>query len=134
MKILRIMAAALAVFLGYTLPAVSAPFEAPIRMEMKKAPRPEMHHHHGMSMAMMNDLNLSETQKAKWKALTGQKKSEIEPLRTQINKLQEQERQINQKYEDKIKGILTAEQLKKYESMLIQRREKMKEGRPHPQK
>ena len=45
-------------------------------------------------------------------------------MREQIKKLHQQERQINEKYEAEIKKILTAEQVKKYDSMLQKRKEK----------
>ena len=70
---------------------------------------------------MMNELDLNDAQKAQWKELVDQKKSETKVLREQRQKLHEQERAINEKYEDKVKKILNQEQLAKYESLLLKR-------------
>lgn len=129
MKILRILALVLCFSAGYVLPSVAAPADTPAAHEMHKGikgPR----HHHGMSKAMMNELNLSDKQKAQWEKLSAQKKAETEALREQMKKLREQEMKINKKYEGEIMKILTPAQAEKYKSMLPQRPEKPERREP----
>ena len=121
MKILQVLSLVLCLSLGYVMPAMSASDEAPAKMEMMRKGRPEMRRHRAMSMAMMKDLELNDEQKAQWKALSEQKNEEMKPLREQMQKLRKQERKINKKYEEKIKKILTADQIAKYEAMLPQK-------------
>lgn len=125
MKILKIISVVLCLSFCYVLPVMSASSDVSLEQReplkhLHKAP----HHHRGMSMAMMKDLNLNDDQKAQWKKINEQKKAETQILREQIKKLHQQERQINEKYEAEIKKILTAEQVKKYDSMLQKRKEK----------
>lgn len=124
MKFLSAVLMALSLSLCYVSTTNAADTAAPTQQEMPKHFRKGPHHHRGMSMAMMKDLNLSDAQKAKWKEISEQKKAETAELRKQIKTLHEQERKINDKYEAKIKKLLNEEQLKKYESMLLQRLEK----------
>ncbi|MBR6355260.1 MAG: hypothetical protein IKR92_00255 [Alphaproteobacteria bacterium] len=124
MKFLSAVLMALCLSLSYIPTTNAANDIAPAQQEMQKHIRKGPRHHRGMSMAMMKDLNLSDAQKAKWKEISEQKKAETAELRKQIKTLHEQERKINDKYEAKIKKLLNEEQLKKYESMLLQRPEK----------
>lgn len=133
MKILQVMLVALVLSAGYVAPSFSAPSDIPAKAEMKKGVRPAKHHRE-MSKAMMNELNLSESQKKQWKALAEQKKAEMAPLREQMKKLHQQEQQINKKYEAKIRSILNAEQQAKYESMLPKKPAKPEGKKPHKSK
>lgn len=126
MRILSVLLMALCLSSGYITSSVAADIATPAQQEVQKHFRKGPRHHRGMSMAMMKDLDLSAAQKAKWKEISEQKKAETAGLREQMEKLHEQERKINDKYEAKIKKILDEEQLKKYESMLQKRPE-----RPH---
>ena len=119
MKILQVLALALCLSLGYASSAVSASSDVPAKVENAK--NAAVRHHRGMSMAMMKDLNLNDEQKKQWKELSEQKKAEIKPLREQIKKLHEQEKEINAKYEAKVKKILTKEQSAVYEEKLLQK-------------
>lgn len=125
MKILKVVLVILGLSCGYILPAVGAFSDiSTAPQEVQKNVRKTLRHHRGMSKAMMNELNLSDKQKAQWQEISAQKKVETDALREQVKKLREQERKLNEKYEAKIKKILTDEQIKKYESMLPKRREK----------
>ncbi|MBR1825833.1 MAG: Spy/CpxP family protein refolding chaperone [Alphaproteobacteria bacterium] len=135
MKSLKFFLIVFSLSFGYILPAVSASAEVSVEQQeqqkhIHKAPR----HHRGMSMAMMKDLNLNDEQKTQWKKLNEKKRAETANLREKINKLHEQEREVNEKYEAEIKKILTAEQIKKYESMLQKRPEKPHSKRMKPKK
>lgn len=133
MKLFKVMLVALALSFGYVAPSISASNDVPARVEMKKGVRPAKHHR-AMSKAMMEDLNLSDAQKKQWKEITAQKKTEMKPLREQMEKLHKQEQQINKKYEAKIKNILNADQAKKYEQMLPKKPEKPTGKKPHSKK
>lgn len=127
MKILQILAMVLCLSAGYVLPTNAAPDDSAVQMQKTvKGPR----HHRAMSKAMMEDLNLSAEQKAQWKKLSEQKKKEITPLREQMNKLHEQERRINEKYENEVIRILTPAQAEKYKSMLPRKPEMPKKRNP----
>ncbi len=134
MKILSVLLTVLCLSFGYVSPSVAAPSNAPAQQEMQKHIRKSPRHHRGLSMAMMKELNLSAEQKAKWKEIVEQKIAETAPLRSQIKALHEQTGKIYDKYETKIKKILTEEQLQKYESMLQKRPEKPHGKRPMPKK
>jgi len=120
MKMLKVMCVALILCCGYVMPAFSASDNPAAAAEVKRG-FPRKMHHRGMSMAMMNELNLTDTQKTQWKELSEQKKAETKALREQLKKLHEQERVVNEKYEAKVKKILDKEQLAKYESLLLKR-------------
>jgi Spy/CpxP family protein refolding chaperone len=123
MKILQVLAITLRLSLGYALPASAASADSATEVQkVMKKPR----HHRAMSEAMMKDLNLSDEQKAKWKAISEKKRAEIKPLREQMKNLREQEMKINGKYENEIIKILTPAQAEKYKSMLPQRPERPK--------
>ncbi|MBQ9270937.1 MAG: hypothetical protein IJ218_01555 [Alphaproteobacteria bacterium] len=121
MQIIKILLMVFSLTLGGTIPALCASVNSDT-VSAQEMPHKHKHrkpqHHRRMSMAMMEDLNLSAEQKAKWKEISAQKKAELKPLRAQLKSLREQEMQINKKYEAKIKKILNAEQAEKYESML----------------
>lgn len=133
MKILSILLMAFSLSFGYVASANATANEMePPQQEMPKQFRKAPRHHHAMSKAMMNDLKLSDEQKAKWKEISEQKNAELKPLREQMAKLHKQERKINEKYEGKILKILTDEQQKKYESMLRKPPEKPFKKRSMP--
>ncbi len=132
MKILQILTIIFCLSLGYALPTNAAPdnparHEIAMQKNLKKGPR----HHRAMSKAMMEDLNLSDEQKAQWKKISERRKNEMAPLREQMQKLHEKEQLVNKKYDAEIRKILNAEQIKKYESMLPQ---KSASRKPHADK
>ena len=130
MKIFKVLFIVLSLSFGYIIPAFSTPSYVSLeQQDVQKKVRKGPHHHRGMSKAMMNELNLNDKQKAQWQEISAQQKKETAALREQIKKLQKQEHDINKKYEAKIKKILTAEQVKKYESMLPKKMEKP-QGKP----
>ena len=90
MKILQICAMILCLSLGYAAPTNAAPddfarHEVTAQKNLKKGTR----HHRAMSKAMMEDLNLSDEQKAQWEKISERRKNEIAPLREQMQKLRE---------------------------------------------
>lgn len=119
MKMFKVLLVVLSLCCGYAMPALSAASDSVAAAEIKKDVPHRVRHHRGMSGAMMKDLDLNDAQKKQWKELATQKKAEIAPLREQMKKLHEQERQINEKYEAKVKAILNKEQADKYETMLM---------------
>lgn len=121
MKIFKVILVVFCICCGYTMPALSASDNLATTTEVKKGFPHKMRHHRGLSLSMMRELNLTDTQKAQWKELSEQKKTESKALREQMKKLHEQERVVNEKYEAKVKKILDKEQLAKYESMLLTR-------------
>ncbi|MBR3676921.1 MAG: Spy/CpxP family protein refolding chaperone [Alphaproteobacteria bacterium] len=121
MKMIKVMLVVFCLCCGYAMPAFSASDNPAAAMEVKKGFPHKMRHHRGLSLSMMKELNLNDAQKAQWKELVDQKNSETKVLREQRQKLHEQERDINEKYEAKVKKILDQEQLAKYESLLLKR-------------
>jgi Spy/CpxP family protein refolding chaperone len=123
MKMIKVMLVVFCLCCGYAMPALSASDNPAAAMEVKKGFPHKMRHHRGLSMSMMKELNLTDAQKAQWKELSEQKKTETRTLREQLKKLHEQERVVNEKYEAKVKKILDQKQLAKYESLLLKRPE-----------
>jgi Spy/CpxP family protein refolding chaperone len=79
-------------------------------------------------MHAMKELNLTQDQKAKIKALHEQEKKEMEALKNDKTATKEQRQQLHKKYEEQMQAILTPEQKQQLEKMKEERMAQGKQG------
>ncbi len=73
-------------------------------------------------MHQMKDLNLTEEQKAKMKALREEQKKELQALKGNKSATQEQRKELHKKYREQMQAILTPEQRQQMQKMKEERK------------
>lgn len=128
----RMIVIAIAALMGLTAVGIKA--EPPEGKPGQRGPREGRPGHPGMFLDRMSeDLNLTEEQKTKIKAIMEQQRPQLEALRDDKTLTPEQRREKHQELREqlraKIDAVLTPEQLEKAKQRRAEARERIEKGR-----